>query len=218
MSAEKTFRQKAPWMMRRLISEFTFSISDAAAIAGNAGHESLGFTKLQEMKPTVEGSRGGYGWFQWTGPRRRAYEAWCKEKKLDPASDEANYGFLAHELRTTEKRAIDATKKAKTFRDKVVAFEMAFERAGVKHYDSRVRWAEIALDAYSKAGAKPDAPVQPTSPAPSPPPQPKPDIPSPPPAAPTEPEPSGKKGIANAVLLGFGAILAALIAWLMNGG
>jgi hypothetical protein len=33
-----------------------------------------------------------------------------------------------------------------------VAFEAAYERAGVKHYPSRKQWASIAADAYAKAG------------------------------------------------------------------
>ena len=46
----------------------------------------------------MAGSRGGFGWAQWTGPRRREFEAYAKENNLDPKSDEANYGFLVHEL------------------------------------------------------------------------------------------------------------------------
>jgi hypothetical protein len=201
-------------MMRRLIGDFNISILDAAAIAGNAGHESLGFTKLQEMKPVVAGSRGGYGWFQWTGPRRRDYEGWCRTKGLDPASDEANYGFLVHELRTTEKRAIPATMSAKNLRDKVIAFEMAFERAGVKHYDSRVRWAEIALEAHGLDGAKPGAtaPAPDATPAPSP--EPKP-TPSPAPAP--LPGEKAKGNIAAIVIGALGALIAAFAAWIIGG-
>ena len=64
-----------------------------AAILGNLGHESAGLTILQEIKPTVAGSKGGYGWAQWTGPRRRAYEAYCARIGKNPASDEANYAY-----------------------------------------------------------------------------------------------------------------------------
>jgi hypothetical protein len=170
MSAEQTFRSKAPWLMKRLIAEFNISTLDAAAIAGNAGHESGGLVKLQEIKPTVAGSRGGYGWFQWTGPRRRQFEAFCTKQGLNISSDEANYQFLALELSTTESRAIPAVKKAKTLRDKVVAFELAFERAGVKHYDSRLRWAEIALDAHAKDKGVPITPPAPPPPVIIPPP------------------------------------------------
>lgn len=215
MTAEQTFRSKAPWLMRRLIAEFNISILDAAAIAGNAGHESGGLVKLQEVKPTVKGSRGGYGWFQWTGPRRRAFEAFCAKSGLNISSDEANYQFLAHELSTTESKAIPAVKKAKDLPAKVIAFEQAYERAGVKHYDSRVRWAEIALEAHKldSAAPAPVPPPPPPAPAPVPPP---PDI-EPPPAKPQEPPASVGKNIAAIVLAFAGAVVAALAAWIMKG-
>ncbi|MCG5029758.1 phage tail tip lysozyme, partial [[Ruminococcus] torques] len=71
------FRTLAPRIMRDLLAEarFGFSRDDVAAIVGNLAHETLGFTKMQEMAPTVRGSRGGYGWAQWTGQRRVAFEA-----------------------------------------------------------------------------------------------------------------------------------------------
>lgn len=66
------------------------SLLSAAAIIGNAGHESGGFKDLQEKKPLVKGSRGGYGIMQWTGPRRREYEDYCDRNNLDPSDMESN--------------------------------------------------------------------------------------------------------------------------------
>lgn len=153
------FRSTAPKAMVTLIAEFGFSREDAAAILGNAGHESNGFATLQEIKPLVAGSRGGWGWFQWTGPRRRAFEAWAKAKKLDLSSYDANLGFLIVELRGTEKAAVAATKRAVGLQAKVEAFEKTFERAGIKHYPSRLKWAKLALEAHdeyvAKGGPKP---------------------------------------------------------------
>ena len=57
-----------------------------------------GFKQLQEKKPLIPGSRGGYGYAQWTGPRRTEFEAWSKARGLDPSSHEANAGFVEHEL------------------------------------------------------------------------------------------------------------------------
>lgn len=153
-----TFVEKAPTFMGLLMKDFGFSVEDAAAIMGNAGHESGGLTLFQEIKPTS--GRGGWGWFQWTGPRRDAFEAYCKRNDLDPKSDKANYGWLWNELKGSESRAVGATKAAVGLRGKVIAFEKAFERAGVKHYDSRLTWAERALDAYQAAGNVPE-PVEP---------------------------------------------------------
>lgn len=145
------FASLAPRIMRSLMGDFKITMTDAAAIVGNLGHESGGFKFLQEKKPLVPGSAGGYGWAQWTGPRRRAYEAHCAARKLDPASYEANYGFLAYELTHTETRAIPAVKAAKTLPEKVKAFELAFERASpdFKHYASREAWAAQAITAFT---------------------------------------------------------------------
>lgn len=196
-----TFEEKAPWIMARLMREFGLSKEDAAAIIGNLGHESGGFRLLQEIAPTVKGSRGGYGWAQWTGPRRRAFEAWCQSKGLKPSSDEANYGYLAVELHGPEAGAIAAVKRAAGLRSKVEAFEMAFERAGVKHYDSREKYAVRALNAYVAANAV-TLPPPPDIPKPEP-------IPVPPPS--NAPVVAG--GIIGAILLALGFLWEKLAAF-----
>lgn len=166
MSAKATFVGKAPGIMRRLMVDFPLTDMDAAAIVGNLGHECKGFTDMQEDKPVVKGSRGGYGWPQWTGPRRRAYEAYCKRNGLNPASDKANYAYLFVELTGSEKKAIQAVRGAKTLAKKVEAFELAFLRAGIKHYPSRMKYAEWALEAYRGAPvpAPQPKPSQPSAP------------------------------------------------------
>lgn len=150
-TAQDTFRAKAPGIMDRLMWDFPLQLDDAAAILGNFGHECAGFTKLQEISPVVKGSRGGFGWAMWTGPRRRAYEAYCKRNNLDPASDQANYAFVFVELKGDEKHAIPALRGAVGLANKVKAFEQAYERAGAKHYASRNQWAAIAIDAWHAA-------------------------------------------------------------------
>lgn len=154
-NAERTFRAKAAGIMAQLMGDFPISAEDAAAIVGNLGHECAGFTLLQETKPVVAGSRGGYGWAQWTGPRRRAYEAYCARTGKDPASDEANYAYLWIELKGiegSEGKAIEKTRAAKGLDAKVEAFELAFLRAGVKHYPSRKKYARIAWACWEIEG------------------------------------------------------------------
>lgn len=168
-SAETHFRAVAPKYMAMLLADFPrLNKLDAAAVFGNFGHESKGLTDDQEDKPVVKGSRGGLNWAQWTGPRRRAMETYCKRNNLDPTSDEAAYKWLWNELRGEEKSAIPALRAAITLDEKVVAFEKAFLRAGVKHYPSRKRWAAIALDAFEASPT-----VVPEPPAPPPPEPPK---------------------------------------------
>ncbi|WP_127752688.1 phage tail tip lysozyme [Devosia sp. 1566] len=172
MNAEATFRAKAPGIMAKLLSDFPIGVDDAAAVLGNVGHECAGFTAMQEFNPVVAGSKGGWGWRQWAGPRRRAFEAYCKRNGKDPASDEANYAYLFIELKGiegSEKAAIPKTIAAKGLDAKVIAFELAFLRAGVKHYSSRQQWARVALDAWKKAGqpaSLPSAPEIPRYPEP----------------------------------------------------
>ena len=171
MSSAALFRQKAPGIMSILMRDFDLTVADAAAILGNLGHESGGFKFLAEKHPLIAGSKGGYGWAQWTGARRRLFEQWCATHRLDPASDEANMSFLQQELRSTYLGALAAVKNAPlgqgadALRRKVVAFELTFERAAAeyKHYDSRLQWADIALAAYQAAEPVPAA--EPESPA-----------------------------------------------------
>ena len=185
------FTEKSPWIINLLKADFALTTEDAAAILGNIGHESGGFKYFQEIKPTVQGSRGGFGWCQWTGPRRVAFEAYCERNNLDPRSDRANYGFLFLELKGTEKAAIPALKKAAGLENKVAAFEAKFERAGVKNIPSRMKWANQAMEAWKlNPNAKPpyelDKPV-PFDPVVIQPQPPQPDDPGPvaPPAKPT---------------------------------
>lgn len=203
MNPEAHFRATAPAYMRKLVADFpSLDLQDAAAIFGNLGHESLGFTKLQEISPTVKGSKGGYGWAQWTGPRRRAFEAWCKKHGKDPAADATNYAYLFLELKGlegTESAAVGKVSAAVGLEAKVQAFELAYLRAGVKHYPSRLKWARIAADAVRADEPAPEPP-KPATPPSSPP------APVDPPAPPT----SVKRGKFGWWLLGI-VIVAALI-------
>jgi hypothetical protein len=148
------FTELAPRVMAQLMQQFGLSVEDAAAIMGNAGHESGGLVLMQELRPTVLGSRGGLGWFQWTGPRRRAFETWAAKQGFSPASDEANIGFLFYELHSSEARALDALRAAQGLDAKVKAFENAYERSSVKAYIKRTKWAYQAERAYHASGIK----------------------------------------------------------------
>lgn len=142
------FRQKAPGVMQDLMDDFGLTLDQAAGVLGNIGVECAGFRTMQEIKPIVAGSKGGWGWCQWTGPRRRAFEAWCKANGFDNLSDDAaNYGFLKHELETTEKNALKHLRKTLSLRDATRSFMEKFERPGIKHFDRRLNWAREALKA-----------------------------------------------------------------------
>jgi hypothetical protein len=88
-------------LMRDLMKDYGISKEYAAGIVGSLDYETGNFRHMQEIAPLVKGSRGGFGYAQWTGPRRVAFERWARANKLDPTSYEANYGFLKHEISTT---------------------------------------------------------------------------------------------------------------------
>lgn len=156
--APAIFRSAVLSWMPKLMADFGFSDEDAAAVLGNAGHESNGLRTMQEIKPTVAGSRGGLGPFQWTGPRRRDFEAWLARQGAKPNDLNASYAFLFRELIGPEKGAVAKTKAAKGLAAKVKAFEMGYERAGVKHYPSREQWAQVALNIHREAKPAPVTP------------------------------------------------------------
>lgn len=145
------FTTHAVEMMRKLMADFGVNAETAAAVFGNAGHESNGFRSLQEKKPLVKGSRGGYGIMQWTGPRRRAYEAYCDRNHLDPQAMGTNYAYLWVELNGPEGQGGKLLQKmdlAHGLDAKTEIFMRTFLRPGIPHLDSRVVWAKRALAAY----------------------------------------------------------------------
>lgn len=83
----------------RLQQDLGISREAASGIIGNINYES-GMEGINEKNPLVPGSRGGFGWAQWTGERRDQFESYSKEHGLDVKSDDANYGFLIQELRS----------------------------------------------------------------------------------------------------------------------
>ena len=126
-------------LMADLMRDFGLTQAQAAGVVGNLDHESGGFATLQEIDPMVEGSRGGYGYAQWTGPRRRAFEAWAADNGLDPASYEANYGFLRHELTATPEGAVvDKLRGVNSPDEAATVFSETFLRPGIPHMGSRV--------------------------------------------------------------------------------
>lgn len=144
---EMAASDKGLWLRNRLMRDFGLTKAAAAAFAGNLHIESGGFTQLQEINPTVKGSRGGYGWAQWTGPRRKQYEAWAKERGLDPATDEANYGFLAHELMNTREGAVLQKLRGVTDpKQAALIVSREFLRPGIPHEDKRVAQAMRYFD------------------------------------------------------------------------
>lgn len=85
-------------LMGDLMNEFGLTKEQAAAFVGNLAQETGDFKFMQEIDPVVEGSKGGFGFAQWTGQRRKNFEKWAEDNSLNPNSYEANWGYLKKEL------------------------------------------------------------------------------------------------------------------------
>ena len=130
-------------LMGDLQKDFDLSPEQAAGFVGNLAHESGGFQTLQEVDPTVAGSRGGFGYAQWTGDRRKQFEDFAKKNNLDPSSYEANYGFLKFELTNTkEGQFLDQLRKAGDARSAADIVSNNFLRPGIPNMESRYKWAD----------------------------------------------------------------------------
>lgn len=97
-----------PRLFNDLKADFGLSDQATSGIIGNLMVETDGFRALQEYKPLVQGSRGGYGLAMWTGPRRVAYENWAEQNGVPLDSYEANYGFLREELSNRQAGTIES--------------------------------------------------------------------------------------------------------------
>lgn len=154
MGALDQYKERAVWLMRRLIPDFCLADFQAAGPCGNGYQESMLRAEWEEDGIVTSPTRG-IGWFQWTGPRHRSFMAFCAGRLIDWRSNEAEYGYLKHELQTDYAHVIVALKDARTLAEATGAFERYYEMAGIVQMEHRLTGAEIALHAYRDA--KPDA-------------------------------------------------------------
>ena len=92
---------------------------------------------INEANPIVEGSRGGFGFYQLTGPRRTAYEAFAKKRGVRPSDEDAQLDWLMMELKGSEKKAGNAIYKTSNTSDAAVAIVNQFLRPAKEHAVSR---------------------------------------------------------------------------------
>lgn len=133
----------------RLQRDFGLPLFQGAGLIGNFGFESQGFHTLQEEAPAA--GRGGYGWAQWTGPRRRQFEAYCAALGVAPDSNDANYRFVCEELRTEQAATLRALRACTSLTAAVWSAGQTYERPSgtteqnLPGYDGRLLWAKRAL-------------------------------------------------------------------------
>lgn len=93
---------------------------------------------INEIAPVVPGSRGGYGLNQWTGPRRRQYEAFAAERGVVPSDVDTQLDFTVWELQNTERAAAEALAGTSTPEEAAQVYMEKFLRPGIPHRDMRV--------------------------------------------------------------------------------
>lgn len=110
---------------------------------------------INEVAPLVPGSRGGFGLAQWTGPRRKALEAFAAETGRPVDDLDVQLDFLVQELQGPEARAGEVIMAAKTAPEAAAAIVNEFLRPAEVHR-SRREAAYLGMDP-----GQPSAPVDP---------------------------------------------------------
>lgn len=92
---------------------------------------------INEVSPLVPGSRGGFGLYQLTGPRRRAFEAYASERGLPLDDVDAQLDFLMAELQGPEKAAWDKISGTQNAGEAGAAIVNSFLRPAEEHRSAR---------------------------------------------------------------------------------
>lgn len=133
----------------------------AEGFAMNYADESGFDPGINEANPTVAGSRGGYGLYQLTGPRRRAYEAFAADRGVDMsdpyANADAQMDFQMMELQGPERRAFERIMATTTAGEAGAAIVNDFLRPAEEY---RERRAAKYLGGASVASSAPTAQPQ----------------------------------------------------------
>jgi hypothetical protein len=130
----------------------------AEAFALNARDESGLNPGINEIAPIVPGSRGGFGLMQWTGPRRRALEAFAAERGVPVDDPNLQMDFLMTELQGPEAAAWNAISSAGDTGTAAAAIVNKFLRPAESHR-ARREAAYLGGKAYQPAGAMPSTPA-----------------------------------------------------------
>lgn len=92
---------------------------------------------INEANPIVPGSRGGFGLYQLTGPRRVAYEQFASQKGVDPSNVDAQLDFLMQEGQGSERGAFEKILAAPDTATAAQTIVNDFLRPSPEHAQSR---------------------------------------------------------------------------------
>lgn len=88
---------------------------------------------INEQNPLVEGSRGGFGLAQWTGPRRRQLEAFAQQRGAPVSDMDTQLDFLMMELQGPEAKAAQSILSAQDTPTAASAIVNNFLRPAEEH-------------------------------------------------------------------------------------
>jgi hypothetical protein len=98
---------------------------------------------INEENPTVKGSRGGFGLYQLTGPRRVAYEEFAERQGIDPTNpmeqEDAQLSFLYQEIQGEEKEAWNTIQTANNAGTAAAYVAKYFLRPADEHLNARIK-------------------------------------------------------------------------------
>ncbi len=114
------------------------SLPVAQGIVANMIAESNLNPDINEIAPLVPGSRGGYGLNQWTGPRRRQFEAFAAERGVPTSDLNTQLDFTLWELQNTERRAWNALQGVDDPITAARIYSEQFLRPGIPNMDKRL--------------------------------------------------------------------------------
>lgn len=147
--ATHSWEARGGWVIDRFAIDLNLQPFQAGGIVGNLGYESAGFSILQEQHP-ISG-RGGWGWEQATGSRRRAMEAWAAAHNFSLSADEANYGFILFELQGAYASVVSRLRQTATIEEAVMIFGIYDEApygttpTHLPGYAERLAWGKRAM-------------------------------------------------------------------------
>lgn len=99
---------------------------------------------INEHNPLVPGSRGGFGLYQLTGPRRNAYESFASQRGANLGDIDTQLDFLMTELQGPEARAAQRIFSAPNTAAAAQAIVSSFLRPAEQHRNSRMaRYARL---------------------------------------------------------------------------
>lgn len=97
---------------------------------------------INETNPTVKGSRGGFGLYQLTGPRRTNYETYAERQGINPQDpmeqEDAQLSFLFEELYGPESSAWETIQTAPNAGTAAAYVAKYFLRPAEEHLNRRV--------------------------------------------------------------------------------